>query len=80
LAFLTIGRKVIYGFLYNREAMRTYIFTDRERRILQAYVTIADVDRIEVSKIMHRIRKFQTLFDDVYLYLQVRKTMTTTPT
>jgi hypothetical protein len=57
--------------------MRTYIFTDRERQILEAHLMGANVDRIEVSKILHRIRKFQTLFEDVYLYLRVRKTMTT---
>jgi hypothetical protein len=58
--------------------MRTYIFTDRERRIMEAYVAHpARVDKIEVSKIMHRIRKTETLFEDVYLYLAVRKTMTT---
>lgn len=56
--------------------MRTYIFTDRERRILEAYLINADVDKIAISKIMHRIRKYRTLFDDVYLYLRVRKTMT----
>lgn len=55
--------------------MRTYIFTARERRILEAFLTHTKVDRVEVSKIMHRIRKHDTLFDDVYLYLKVRKTM-----
>jgi len=60
--------------------MRTYIFTDRERRILEAHLAGADVDSIEVSKILHRIRKFNALFEDVYLYLRVRKTMPTTPT
>lgn len=57
--------------------MRTYIFTNRERRILEAYLINTDVDKIAISKIMHRIRKYRTLFDDVYLYLRVRKTMTT---
>jgi hypothetical protein len=56
--------------------MRTYIFTKRERRILEAYLTDAEFDRIDLSKIMHRIRKYKTLFDDVYLYLRVRKAMT----
>ena len=56
--------------------MRSYIFTGRERRILEAHLINADVDRIAVSKIMHRIRKYKTLFDDVYLYLKVRKTIT----
>jgi hypothetical protein len=57
--------------------MRTYIFTDRERHILEAFVTGSEVDRTKVSKIMHRIRKHQALFEDVYLYLRVRKTMAT---
>jgi hypothetical protein len=57
--------------------MRTYIFTDRERRILEAFVTGSNVDRTEVSNIMHKIRKHQALFEDVYLYLRVRKTMAT---
>jgi hypothetical protein len=57
--------------------MRTYIFTDRERRILEAFVTGSNADRTAVSKIMHKIRKHQALFEDVYLYLRVRKTMAT---
>jgi hypothetical protein len=57
--------------------MRTYIFTDRERRILEAYLTNADIDKNDVSKILHQIKKYETLFEDVYLYLRVRKTMTT---
>ena len=56
--------------------MRTYIFTNRERRILESYLIGASVDKVAVSKIMHRIRKYKTLFDDVYLYLSVRKKMT----
>ena len=70
-------QKLIYSFPYHWESMRTYIFTDRERRILEAYLTDAKVDKIEVSKIMHRVRKYTTLFEDVYLYLRVRKTMAT---
>jgi hypothetical protein len=56
--------------------MRTYIFTSRERKILESYLINASVDKVAVSKIMHRIKKYKTLFDDVYLYLSVRKTMT----
>jgi hypothetical protein len=70
-------QKLVYSFPYHWESMRTYIFTERERRILEAYLTEAKVDKIEVSKIMHRFRKYTTLFEDVYLYLRVRKTMTT---
>ena len=50
-------QKLIYSFPYHWERMRTYIFTERERRILEAYLTEAKVDKIEVSKIMHRFRK-----------------------
>jgi len=57
--------------------MRAYIFTDRERRVLEAYLTNTNVDKVEISKIMRRIRKAKTLFNDVYLYLKVRKTMIT---
>jgi len=60
--------------------MRTYIFTDRERRILEAFLTGKKVDKIKLSKIMYRVRKYKTLFDDTYLYLRVRKTITTDTT
>jgi hypothetical protein len=57
--------------------MRTYIFTERERRILEAYlVNAANVDKIALSKIIHRFKKYKKLFDDVFLYLQIRKTIT----
>jgi len=52
--------------------MRTYIFTDRERRILEAYLTWAKINRSELSKILTQIHKKEMLFEDVYLYLQVR--------
>ncbi len=57
--------------------MRTYIFTDRERRILEAYLTNADFDKIGISRIKNKIRKNRALFEDVYLYLQVRKAINT---
>ena len=52
--------------------MRTYIFSDRERRILEAYLTRAKIDRGELTKILTQIKKKKMLFEDVYLYLQVR--------
>ena len=57
--------------------MRAYIFTDRERRILEAFATGGKLDNTEASKILDKIRRHQTLFEDVYLYLRIRKTMTT---
>lgn len=56
--------------------MRTYIFTDRERQILEAHLTEANVDKDATSKIVRQIRENKTLFEDVYLYLRVRKTIT----
>ena len=52
--------------------MRTYIFTDRERRILEAYLTHAKINKSELSKILTQIQKKELLFEDVYLYLQAR--------
>jgi hypothetical protein len=57
--------------------MRTYVFTDQERRVLESHVAGGKVDKRELSKIMNKIRKHTILFEDIYLYLSVRKTMTT---
>ena len=54
--------------------MRTYIFSNHERQLLIAYLGKADVDETKVSKVMDQIRKYKTLFEDVYLYLSVKKT------
>ena len=56
--------------------MRTYIFTNRERQILEAHLTAANVDKDATSRIMRQISENKTLFEDVYLYLRVRKTIT----
>jgi hypothetical protein len=55
--------------------MRNYIFTNSERRILEAYLVKADVDKTALSKLRHRIKTEKILFEDVFLYLQVRKTI-----
>jgi len=52
--------------------MRSYIFTERERRILQAFVDGRDVDMIDVSKILYRFREYKRLPLDIDLYLRVR--------
>jgi len=57
--------------------MRTCVFTDRERRILESHVAGGKVDKLELSKIIKQIRKHTSLFEDIYLYLSVRKTMNT---
>lgn len=57
--------------------MRSHIFTNNERRILEDYLANAEVNKVEVSKILDRIRKHSILFEDIYLYLRVRKTIPT---
>ena len=51
--------------------MRTYIFTDRERRIVQSFLggKIGITDR-GLSKIRSRIKLFSRLKDDIFLYLE----------
>ena len=57
--------------------MKLHIFTKNERRILQDYLTNVEENKVEVSKILDRIRKHSILFEDIYLYLRVRKTLST---
>ncbi|UCE43977.1 MAG: hypothetical protein JSV57_00290 [Candidatus Bathyarchaeota archaeon] len=52
--------------------MRTYIFTDRERRIVQSF--LAEKTRMtdrDLSKIRSRIKTFDRLRDDIFLYLEL---------
>lgn len=56
--------------------MRSHIFTDEERRILEAYLIKKDVDKTALSKLLKRIKNKKVLFEDVFLYLQIRKTIT----
>ena len=56
--------------------MISRIFTDEERRILEAYLTNAEVDKAALSNLFDLIKKRKSLFEDVFLYLQVRKTIT----
>jgi len=56
--------------------MISRIFTDEERRILEAYLTKADVDKAALADLFDLIKKGKSLFEDIFLYLQVRKTIT----
>jgi len=51
--------------------LRTYIFTDRERRIIQSFLggKIGINDR-DLSKTRSRIKLFSRLKDDIFLYLE----------
>jgi len=52
--------------------MRTYIFTDRERRMVQNFLggRIGMTDR-DLSKIRSRIKTFDRLKNDVFVYLEL---------
>jgi len=53
--------------------LRSYIFTDRERRIVKAFLAGEKVDRLDIGRIMHRVRSFKGLPGDVDLYLALRR-------
>jgi hypothetical protein len=55
--------------------MITKIFTDEERQILESHLISAKVDQKELEKILNQIKTHKGLFDDVFLYLQVKKTL-----
>ena len=52
------------------------IFTDEERQLLEAYLINAKVDKTALAKIINQIKTQKSLFDDIFLYLQVKKTLT----
>ena len=56
--------------------MISRIFTDDERQILEAHLISAKVDKAVLAKLIEQIKSEKSLFDDVFLYLQVKKTLT----
>ena len=60
-------------FTYN--FMRTSIFTKAERHLLEGHLTKKKNDKEDVQKLLQKIKKHKSLFEDVFLYLQVKKTM-----
>ncbi|UCB60934.1 MAG: hypothetical protein JSW72_02425 [Candidatus Bathyarchaeota archaeon] len=64
IAFPTVGFVGI--------TMRAYIFTDRERRIIQRFLSgrIMMTNR-DLSKIRSRMKHFEKLKNDVFLYLEL---------
>jgi len=55
--------------------MITKIFTDEERKILESHLTDGKVDKNELAKVIKEIKTQNSLFDDIFLYLQVKKTL-----
>lgn len=51
------------------------IFTDEERQILESHLISSKVDEKKLEKILNEIKTQKQLFDDVFLYLQVKKTI-----
>ena len=61
--------------------MRSYIFTDRERRIIKDFLEgRRSVKDRALSVILARVKGFQRLASDVELYLRLRKAITANPT
>jgi len=52
------------------------IFTDEERQLLEAHLINAKVDKDALAKIINQIKTQKSLFDEVFLYLQVKRTLT----
>ncbi|MCK4498253.1 hypothetical protein KAU25_03550 [Candidatus Bathyarchaeota archaeon] len=55
--------------------MRKFIFTKQERAVLESFLTATNSDKREVSRLLDKIKGNSVLFEDVYLYLQVRKSL-----
>lgn len=53
--------------------MRTYIFTPRERKIIEAWLRNESVDAKSLSTIVARLRGFRQLERDVELYLKAAR-------
>jgi len=57
--------------------MRKHIFSERERQLLKNFLTNAGNNKDPAMlEVLQMIKKYEALFEDIYLYLQVRKTMT----
>ena len=57
--------------------MKTNIFTDKERALLESYLLKRKGNQKTLHKILNSIKKNRILFEDVFLYLRVKKTMET---
>ena len=51
------------------------MFTDEERQVLEAHLINAKVDKAILSKVINEIQTEKSLFDDIFLYLQIKKTL-----
>ena len=51
------------------------IFSAEEYQILESYMINIEVNKDKLAKILNEIKTKKSLFDDVFLYLQVKKTL-----
>jgi hypothetical protein len=59
--------------------MRSYIFTDLERKVLKRWLDgEATLKDIRVQKVLSRVRLFKELAGDVELYLAVKRALAKT--
>ena len=57
--------------------MRTYIFTKREEKIVETFLSGGKVDSVDIARIRYMVRSFSRLASDVQLYLRLRETVAT---
>jgi hypothetical protein len=53
--------------------MITRIFTEEEHQLLESYIINSKVDKEAVDKILEQIKTEKALFDDIFLYLQIKR-------
>ena len=51
------------------------IFSEEERQILESHLINAKVDKNKLAKVLDEIKTQKRLFHDIFLYLQVKKTL-----
>jgi len=56
--------------------MVSKIFTEEERQLLEGHLINSKVDKEKLDKVLEQIKTQKGVFDDVFLYLQVKKTLT----
>jgi len=56
--------------------MKNKIFTADERQILESHLINTKVDKAALDILLNTIKTDKGLFDDIFLYLQVKKTLT----
>jgi hypothetical protein len=68
-------------FSYSSNYVRTYIFTDRERRVISAFLRgKIPINDAALEQIRSRVKSFNELSGDLELYLRLREATSTAST